>query len=110
MLPCTLDCSSFSDTWPNEGDLPGHVGPWKSIEEVQQIFRELGMRQDFHAPVSEGNDTATFTARVKAKILHSAHSTWYGTLISMLGPVAGQDTYDIGYSPADLGETGKSWE
>ena len=26
------------EDWPNEGDLPGHMGPWKSIEEVQQIL------------------------------------------------------------------------
>ena len=33
------------DTWLKEGDLPEHMGPWKSIEKVQQILRELGMNQ-----------------------------------------------------------------
>ena len=33
------------ESWHNEGDIPEHVGPWKSIEEMQQILRELGMRK-----------------------------------------------------------------
>lgn len=33
------------DTWLKEGDLPEHMGPWKSIEKVQQILGELGMKQ-----------------------------------------------------------------
>lgn len=37
----TLACRD----WHDETDLPGHLGPWKSIGEVQHIFRELGMRQ-----------------------------------------------------------------
>lgn len=62
--------------YPNVGDLPGHVGPWKSIEGEQRIHRELGMRQAIYAPVSEGPNWATFTAGMKAKILQSNLSTW----------------------------------
>ena len=47
-LPCRLDYSSCREPWPNEEDLPGHVRHWKSIEEVQQVLRELGMRQAFY--------------------------------------------------------------
>lgn len=32
------------ETWPNKGDLHGNVGFWKSVEEVQQILRELKAR------------------------------------------------------------------
>ena len=42
------------------------MGPWKSTEEVQQIVRELGMRQ---ASAFEGSDPVTFTSGMKAKIL-----------------------------------------
>lgn len=36
---------SCREAWPNERYLPGYVGPGKSIEEVQQILKKLGMRQ-----------------------------------------------------------------
>lgn len=49
----TLSCR---EARPSEGSLPGHVGPWKLIEEVQQILRELGMRQVVYTPVFEGPD------------------------------------------------------
>ena len=71
-LPCRLGYSSLQGVWPNEGELPGHWRPWKSIEEVQQIVRELGMRQAIHAPVFEIPDPVTFTAGMKAKILQSS--------------------------------------
>lgn len=45
------------------------MGPWKSIEEVQQILRELGMSQAVYASVLEGSDAVIFTVGVKAKIL-----------------------------------------
>lgn len=57
--------------------LPGHVGPWKSIKEVKQILRDLGMRQVIYAPVFEGPDQNTFAAGIKAKILHFAPQHWY---------------------------------
>ena len=47
---------------------------------------------------------------MKAKILQSAPITWYGTLISTLSPVAGQDIRDVGQSIAYLEETNKSQE
>ena len=81
---------------PNEGYLPGYMGPWKSIEDVQQILRELGMRQAIYIPVFEDPNGATLTARMKYKILQLAPSTWYGTLISTLNPVIRQDIYDVG--------------
>lgn len=31
VLACTED-------WPSEGDLPGHVGPWRSVEEVSKFL------------------------------------------------------------------------
>ena len=36
---------SCREAWPNERYLPWYVGPGKSIEEVQQILKKLGMRQ-----------------------------------------------------------------
>lgn len=42
------------EAWSDEGDLPRQVVPWKSIEEVQQILRELGMRQIIYATVFKG--------------------------------------------------------
>ena len=42
------------EAWPEEGELLGHMGPLKSIEEVQKILRELGIRQAIYAPVLEG--------------------------------------------------------
>lgn len=45
------------EAWSNEGyHLPRQVVPWKSIEEVQQILRELGMRQSIYATVFKGLD------------------------------------------------------
>lgn len=35
------------EAWPNEEYLHGYVGPWKYIEEVQQIFREWRIRQSY---------------------------------------------------------------
>ena len=43
--------------------------PWKSTEEIQQILRDLRMRQAIYTPVFEGSDPVTFTAGMKAKIL-----------------------------------------
>ena len=70
------------EAWPKEGDLLGHVGYWKSIEEVQ-VLRELGMRQAIHDPVFEGSAGATFTTGMKAKTIQSVPRSWYGTLIPM---------------------------
>lgn len=35
---------SYREVGLNEGNLPGHKGPRKSVEEVQQIIRKMGMR------------------------------------------------------------------
>lgn len=43
--------------------------PWKSIEEVQQLFRGLGMRQAIYGPDFEGPHQATVNVAMKAKIL-----------------------------------------
>ena len=32
------------EVWSNEGVLPRHVEPWKSIKEVQQILGECALR------------------------------------------------------------------
>lgn len=61
-LPCGLDYSSLQGAWPNEGDLPGNRGPWKSIEKVQQLLRELGIIR----PSTRRSVKATFTAEMKA--------------------------------------------
>lgn len=68
------------EAWSNKGDLPGHMGPWKTVEDVWLILMELRMKQ---APVFENHDQATFTEGMKTKILESGPSTWCGTLISM---------------------------
>ena len=52
------------------------------------------MRQTIHTPVFEGPDWATFTIGMKAKLLQSTVSSWYGMLISMLSSVVEQDIYD----------------
>ena len=39
------------------------TGPWKSVEEVQQMLRELGRRQDIYTPLSEGPDRAPVSHR-----------------------------------------------
>lgn len=88
-----LVCSSLREALPNEGAVPGHMETWKSIQELQQIVRELGRRQATFEPASESSDQATFTSGMKARLLHSALSPWYGMLISMLCPVKGQDIY-----------------
>lgn len=54
-------------------------------------------------PVFEGPNQATFTAGMKANILQPAATTWYGTLISTLNPVMGQNIYDVGQSIAEAG-------
>lgn len=69
---------------------------WKSIEEVQQILRELGMRQMIYTPVFEVPDWATFTAGMEANTLQSEPRTWYGMPISRLSPVVGQGIHDVG--------------
>lgn len=77
------------EAWPKEWDLPEHWGPWKYIEELQHIFRELRKKQDIDTSVTEGPDWATFTARMRAKILLSTPNRWCGMLVSMLGPTGG---------------------
>ena len=39
---------------PNEGDILGHMGPWGSIGEAQQLLRKLGMEQAIYALVFKG--------------------------------------------------------
>lgn len=58
------------------------------MEEVQQILRELRMRQAIYDPVFEGPDLATLTAGMKAKFF-TIPSTWCGMLISMVNSVMG---------------------
>ena len=55
--------------------LLGHVGLWKSINKVQWILMELGLRQAIYVSVFEGLDQATFIAWMKAKILQATLST-----------------------------------
>lgn len=81
----------------SEGDFPGHMKPWESIQEMQQLLRELGMRQAIYAPLFESLDQAAFTAGMKAKILQSAPP-----LISVLSPAMGQGIFDVGQPVADL--------
>lgn len=50
-----MDYSSLQGAWPNEGDLPGNRGPWKSIQKVQQLLRELGIIEAIYTPVCEGH-------------------------------------------------------
>lgn len=86
------------------------MGPWDSVEEGQQILRELGMRQAIYAPVFEGSDLATLTPRTTAKILHSVLGTWYRMWTSVLSSVRGQDIHYAGQCIADLGEMDRAWE
>lgn len=65
--------------------LPGHVGSWKSREEVWQILRDLGMRYVIYASVFESPDQNTFTAGEKP-----AFSSLPPTLVSLLSPVIEQ--------------------
>lgn len=58
------------------GNLPGPVQPWKSIEEVQQILRDLGMRQAICTPVFEGPELAIFTTGILVKILQPQYLLW----------------------------------
>lgn len=67
-----LDHSSLQEAWSNEGHFSGYVGLWKSIENVQQILRELGMRQAFYALIFEDSDRTMVSTGMKAKILQSA--------------------------------------
>lgn len=46
--------------------------PKKSIQQIQQILRELEMRQGIYAPIFKFPDQATFTAETIAKILQCA--------------------------------------
>lgn len=92
------------------GGSPWALHPWKSIQEVQQIFRTLRVRLAIYNPIFEGPDWATFTAGRKAKIIQPTPKTHFGTLISMRNPDGGQNIYDVGQSAADLGETDKSQE
>ena len=63
------------ETRSNEKDLPGSVGPWKSIKEIQQILRELQIRQAIYAAVFEGPSPVTFTEEMNAKLLQPNPST-----------------------------------
>ena len=90
------DYSTPKGGLPNNRDFPGHVGPWKSIEGVQQIHKELGMGQAAYAPVFKGPDWATFTAGMRARMLPSTlYLVWEG--LAMLSPVVTHDIYDLGH-------------
>ena len=67
------------EAWANGVFVLRHVDAWEFIEGVQQILRELGMRQAIYAPVFESPDRATFFAGMKAKLLQSSPSTCCGT-------------------------------
>lgn len=107
-LPYKSDYSSLQGGLANEGNLRRPVSPWKSIEEVQQILSDLGMKQANYTP--EDPDQATFIAQMKAKILLTAPSVWYGTLIPTQSPAMGQHIFGVGQLIVDLGENNKSWE
>lgn len=85
VLPYWLDYSILQEAGPSKGDLPGQVGPWKSIEEVQQILRESGMIQANDAPVFEGPDWAS-PCRIESSL---PPVPGLGTPITMLSPVVG---------------------
>lgn len=69
------------DTWLKEGDLPEHVGLWKSVEKVQQILRELGMKRHL---LSLKALTGPRSWQDEARILHYVPSTCSRTLVSMV--------------------------
>lgn len=73
---------AYREAWPSERGLPGRTEPWKWIQEIQQILRELGMRVRELGPlILEDLGWATFTAGEKAEILQCAPSTCQGTLL-----------------------------
>ena len=59
------------EVWSNEGVLPRHVEPWKSIKEVQQILGECALRP--FLPLS------LKALRMKAKIFQSASAPGMNT-------------------------------
>ena len=81
-LPYRLDYSSLQRGLLNEGVLSAHMGPWKPIEEAQQILRKLGTRQVTYVSIFESPDQSTLTGGMKAKTLQSTPSNWYGTQVS----------------------------
>lgn len=58
----------------------------------------------------EEPDQGIFITGMKAKILQSTLSAWYGTQIFMLSPVMGHNICDVGQFTAAMKETDKSWK
>ena len=42
---------SVKITWPNKGDIPSRLSCWTSVEELQEIVGELGMKPAFYASI-----------------------------------------------------------
>ena len=51
--------------WPNPGDLPFSPVRWQTYAELQQVLRELGMRNAIYSPENYNPDEEIFTTGMK---------------------------------------------
>ena len=76
--------------WPNEGDIPMPPPLWQTMEELQELLRELGMKHAVCTERFQEPDDEIFTAGIKDTVLETAPNQWYGALVSILSPLVGQ--------------------
>lgn len=58
--------------WPDEGDLPGPASSWKSVEEVQVLLLEVGMRQAICTEAFQGPTKLCFLLVGENRLLQAA--------------------------------------
>ena len=60
---------------------------WTSMEELQEIICELGIKHAIYGQHFRGPDEELFPSGMKGCVLQLALGTWYGALVPSLAPV-----------------------
>ena len=95
---------TLSAVWPNQGDLPSSPVRWQTYAELQQVLRELGVRNAIYSPENYGPDEEIFTIGMINTVLQMAPTSLFGSLVAILSPRLEQPISEVTHTVADLGE------
>ena len=78
---------------------------------LQQVLRELGMKNIIYNMDPQGPDEEVFIIGMRNLMLHTAPTSGFGSLVNTLAPHLGQPITEATCNLADLGEveTMKAW-
>ena len=76
--------------WPNQGDIPYLNTSWETYVELQQVLRELDMKNIIYNMDPQGPSAELFTVGMRNLVLHTAPPILFVSLVTILPPTTGQ--------------------